>query len=276
MSTPTMDVTDILRDRVQEPDGLQRMAIVSAVLHIVLLVVLLVAPAGWFSARSAPDQRTVMTITLGGGAPGPANTGLTPLAARPVQVEKPIEAPAPRRPEPIRPPAARTPEMVIPRETVTPPRTTTPPRRRVEDAPPEARGTTPTQGVETTPGQGIAETGARGRGFGLASGGGGGGTGARLEVANFCCPEYIVSAVERIRSNWNARAEVPGEVEIKITIQRDGSIRPSDILVSRSSGYQALDINAMRALVLTKQLEPLPAAFPNPTLVVYFTFQYQR
>ncbi len=269
-----MDVTDILRDRVQEPEGLQRMAVVSAVLHGVLALVLLVAPAGWFTAGNEP-VRSVMTITLGGGAPGPANTGMTPLAARPVQAETPLEAPEPRRPEPIRPPAARTPEMVIPRENATPPRRTTTPPPRVAQAPPDARGTTPTRGAETRTGQAVAETGAQGPGFGgLASGGGSAGTGYRLDVGNFCCPEYVTTSIERIRANWNARAEVPGEVEVKFTIHRDGRI--AGVLVERSSGFHALDLNAQRALISTGQLAPLPAAFTNPALTVYLTFQYQR
>src|SRR5262245_31627507 len=101
-----MEVTDVLRDRGTEPDGLQRMAMVSVLLHGAMAIVLLVAPAGWFSGRNEPEARAVMTISLG-GSPGPANTGMTPMSARPVQAPAPAEAPA--RPEPVRPPAARTP-----------------------------------------------------------------------------------------------------------------------------------------------------------------------
>ncbi len=65
----------------------------------------------------------------------------------------------------------------------------------------------------------MAETGARGQGFGLSTGGGAG-SGSRLDVADFCCPDYLVLMIERIRSNWNARAEAVGETMIKFTIQR--------------------------------------------------------
>ena len=45
------------------------------------------APKGWF-ARTAPEPRTVMTISLGGGgAPGPATGGMTNIGGRPVQAE---------------------------------------------------------------------------------------------------------------------------------------------------------------------------------------------
>ena len=119
----------------------------------------------------------------------------------------------------------------------------------------------------------MAETGARGQGFGLSTSGGTGGA-ARLDVADFCCPEYIVLMVEKIRSNWNARAEVSGETVIKFVIQRDGTIVGGE--VEKQSGYTALDINALRAVVSTRQLGALPAAFPNPTLPVHLTFQYTR
>lgn len=268
-----MDVSDILRDRVQEPDGLQRMVLVSLGLHVVLVAILFVAPDGWFSA-GRQETRTVMTITLGGGAPGPSNTGMTPLSGRPVQVAQPLEAPEPRRPEPVRPPAARTPEMVIPRENAAPSRnTTTAPR--VTQAPPESRGNKPTTGPEERPGQAIATGPGAATPFGgLASGGGQGGTGVRLDVANFCCPEYIATMVERIRANWNQRAEVRAQAEVKVTIQRNGTL--TDATIERSSGFQGLDLNALRAIALTKQLPPLPAAFTNPTLTVYLTFDYQR
>jgi TonB family protein len=264
-----MDVTDVLRDRASQPEGLQITIAASILLHAALAALLILAPDDWLPSRTA-ESRSIMTITLGGGTPGPANTGMTPLSSRPVQSAIPMEAPSR---EPLRPPAARTPEMTIPRED-TPPRRPPKPTPQVTQAPPEARGTTPSRGAETSPGQGIAETGARGGGFGLASGGGSGGTGARLDVANFCCPEYITTMAERVRSNWVARSEVAAQVEVKFTIQRSGRI--TDIAIERSSGYQALDFNAQRALVTTAQLPPLPTAFPNPTLTVYLTFEYTR
>jgi TonB family protein len=214
------------------------------------------------------QPQTVMTISLGGGTPGPANGGLTPISGRAIQSETPIEAP--KRPEPVRPPAARTPDMTVPDAKARPTRATQEP---VKQAPDDARGRTPTRGAETAAGSAIAETGARGQGFGLSTGGGAG-SGSRLDVADFCCPDYLLLMIERIRSNWNARAEATGETMIKFTIQRDGSIQ--GVEVERSSGFAALDINAQRALLVTRTLPPLPTAFPNPTLTVHLNFQYLR
>jgi hypothetical protein len=46
--------------------------------------------------------------------------------------------------------------------------------------------------------------------------------------------------------------------------------------LEKSSGYAALDLTAQRALLLTKQLPPLPAAFTEPSLTVHLYFDYQR
>jgi TonB family protein len=142
----------------------------------------------------------------------------------------------------------------------------------VKQAPEEARGRTPTRGAEVTAGSAVAETGTRGQGFGLSSGGAG--LGSTLDVANFCCPDYIVLMTDLIRRSWNRTAEVSGQTTIKFTIQRDGRI--TEPALEKSSGYTALDLNAQRAVMITRQLPPLPAAFSNPTLTVHLDFQYQR
>lgn len=263
-----MDVTDVLRDRRRETDGLQRMVVASVLVHGALLAAAILSPGGWLSQQQEAPK-TVMTISLGGGNGGPASGGMTSIGGRAVQVQTPPEAP--KRPEPIRPPAAKTPEMTIPTPGRTPKKAA--PATPVKQAPAEARGTTPTRGFETREGSAIAETGARGQGFGLTTSGGAG-SGSTIDVANFCCPEYLVEMVNRIRANWTARAEVAGAVIVLFTIQRDGTL--ANASVERSSNYAALDINALRAVVATRQLTPLPAGFPNPSLTVHLNFQYTR
>jgi TonB family protein len=263
-----MDVTDVLRDRMHEPGGMQQMAVVSLLVHGAVAATLVFAPSGWL-AHSPEAPKTVMTITLGGGNAGPANGGMTAIGGRAIQTETPVEAPKP--PEPVRPPAAKTPEMTVPVVGKKPVKAA--PAPVVKQAPDDARGRTPTRGTEKSPGSTVAETGARGQGFGLSTSGGSG-SGSRLDVADFCCPDYLVLMVEKIRGNWNARAEVAGETIVKYTILRDGTIKDPE--VEKTSGYTALDINALRAVVGARQLTPLPAAFPNPSLTVHLNFQYTR
>jgi protein TonB len=261
-----MDVTDVLRDRMHEPAGLQQMALVSVLLHGAIVAAAVLVPSRWLAHR-VETPREVMTISLAAGTPGPSAGGMTSISGKPVQtITTPEEI---KKPEPIRPPAAKAPAMTIPKPNA--------PTRRgstaVTQAPPEARGATPTKGAETSAGSSIAETGARGQGFGLTTGGGGG-TGSALEVNNFCCPEYIQLMIQQIYSNWEQRVEVPGVTTVRFVIQRDGRI--SEVTLFKSSGYVAHDMNAQRALVRTRQLSPLPAQFPDQALGVRLTFDYKR
>jgi TonB family protein len=267
MGLGRIDVSDVLRSRRRESGGPARTGalVVSILLHGALLTGLLLAPPGLLTHKTI-RPRSIMTITLGGGS-GPRAAGLTSIGGRPVQVETPPDAGAVR--EAVRSPAAKAPEMTLP--TAGKARRATAPA--VKQVPDEARGTTPTKGVEAQPGSTVAETGARGQGFGLSTGGGAG-SGSTLDVADFCCPDYLVLMVERIRSSWEQQAEVAGSVIIQFTIGRDGRIVQP--IVERSSGYATLDLQARRAVVVTQQLPPLPAAFPNPTLTVHLNFQYQR
>ncbi len=153
-----MDVGDVLRDRMAEPQGLQRMATVSLLAHIGLIAAVLFAPAR-FLTHPAEAPKNVMTISLG-GTPGPRTGGMTTIGGRPVQEQTPPDAA--KKPEPMRPPAARQPEMTVPTEKPS----KTPPAK-VRQAPEEARGRTPTRGAQTSAGNAVAETGARGQGFGL-------------------------------------------------------------------------------------------------------------
>jgi TonB family protein len=259
-----MDVTDVLRDRMQAPAGLQRMVAASVALHVVSAALLLLSPRGWLG-RAATEPRSVMTISLGGSA-SPDSGGMTTMGARPVQVQT-EEA----KREAVRPPAAKTPEMTLPREGAKPTRAT--PAPAVKQAPDEARGRTPTRGAQTSAGSAIAETGVRrGQGFGLSSGGqqGFGGT---LDVADFCCPEYLQTMLQRIHTVWQRNQGALGVSIIKFTIERDGRI--PEAIVETSSGNTALDLAARRAVLMTKQLPPLPDAFPNPSLTVHLHFRYE-
>src|SRR5438874_8210640 len=163
-----MDVTDVLRDRMQEPSGLQRMVSVSLALHVALGAGMALAPRGWMGGRTIDAPHNVMTISLSGAGEGPRNGGLTPAASRPVQTEVPPEQ-LPKREIP-QAPTSKTPEMTIPKANAR----TVKERAHVEQAPPDARArTTPSRGAQANPGNAIANVPqVRGQGFGLSTGGG--------------------------------------------------------------------------------------------------------
>ncbi|MEW6321748.1 MAG: energy transducer TonB, partial [Acidobacteriota bacterium] len=118
----------------------------------------------------------------------------------------------------------------------------------------------------------VADTGGKGMGFGLTQGGGG--TAGYLDVANFCCPDYLSLMLDLINRNWSSKQQAAGTTVVKFVIERDG--RLTGVEVERPSGYPALDLLAHRAILLTRQLPPLPAAFTEPSLTVHLVFEYQR
>ncbi len=238
--------------------GLLSLGAHSAVVGILALIPV-IAPA------PAQPPRVVMNISLG-GAPGPSNGGTQMLAGRAIQAAVPSTAPQIQKPVPLSPTPPQRMTLPDPRRKPTPPRTNTAASR-------DPKGTTAGRGAETQRGTAKAETGARGEGFGLSSGGGGTG-GVKLDTANFCCPEYIIDMLDRIRRNWVQNQQATGVVLMKFTILRNGQL--AGIEVETSSGNPILDLASQRALVVTRTLAPLPAAFPEAQLPVHLTFNYER
>lgn len=238
------DVTDVIVARRNQPERFNQMIIWSVAVHAAIVALLVIGPIDF--GRQAEPPRTVMNISLA-GAPGPRQ-GTTPMAGRAVPTPPP--QPAPPRPAPPRP-----------QENAAPTRTPAP-RPQPQPAPQEP----PQTGATRT------DTGARGQGFGLATGGSGG-SGVQLDVADFCCPEYLEQMVALIQQNWQPNQGTAGMAQMKFTITRAGVIE--QVQVEKTSGFLALDLAARRALEITR-LPPLPAQFQYPNLPVHIQFVYQR
>jgi protein TonB len=207
---------------------------------------------------------------LSGGA-GPDTGGMTPISGRPVQVEAPPEA----RPTPVAPPAAKPPEMVAPEPKAKPaPKT---PAKSVEKPVDKSASRKPTAGPQIKAGDARADTGGQPIPFGGLTRPGGGATsnsGAYTDYANFCCPAYLNQMTDLIRRNWNPNQGATGEVLLKFTINRDGSL--TNIQVEKSSGNALLDLESQRAMAKTRALPPLPREFTESTLTVHLGFDYHR
>ena len=238
------EVTDVIVARRTRGEPFNGVLVGSVIAHTAFVAGLLYGPFDW--GVEAEATRTVMTISLAGPV-GP-RTGATMEGGRAV---------APPPPEAIpkaMPPPPPEPKMVDPTET----RRRPPAKPKVEEEP--------------QPGVTRTETGTRGQGFGLSAGGGKTG-GVQLDVANFCCPEYIQQMVTLIQRNWQQNQGVAGNTVMYFIINRGGSIQ--GVKVERPSGFVALDLAAERALLITR-LPELPPQYPNPTLPVHITFEYQR
>lgn len=258
------NVTAILVDRSREPEGLRKMLLISLGVHLVLSVLVLFMPAPSIEDEAPPE---VMQISLG-GAPGPVSGGMTPMGGRPTEAAPPevLER------APVIAPPAQAPEMVLPKPVVQPPKPKPAPKPEPRTAPQAARPRPTPKAAETKDGNAVAETGGEGVKFGLTTGGGQ--TGGYLDVGDFCCPEYLSTMLQLIQRNWSSKQQVPGETVMKFTIQRDGTL--SNVELERSSGYFALDQTAQRALLLTRQLPPLPSQYTEPDLTVHLIFRYER
>jgi TonB family protein len=253
-------VSDILTERARVADGLSRALGLSIAAHAALLASIVLLPAFW---RSSSDRvpPALMTITLGGGS-GPDTPGRT-ISDRPVQEVAPQDKAAPDTP-----PAPKAPEMTEPDKVVKPVRKTAKP---LEKSP--ARK--PATGEEIKAGEARVKTGGASIPFGgLAEKSGGGMDGVRLDVQNFCCPEYIQTMVQRIRKSWNPNQGAAGEVWVKFTIRRDGML--TLVEVEKPSNQAMLDLESRRAVLMTRQLPPLPQEFTEPHLTIHLAFTYKR
>jgi len=245
-------VSEVLIARTAKSDGLTSMVGWSAMAHLALVAAVALVPGAWFGALER-EPEVIMQVSLGGPI-GPADGGLATLGGRTIQAV-----------EPVRPPAAQAPAMIEP--TKAPPRKNPLTKTDAKDP----RGATPTKGAEIQKGTAIAETGAKGQGFGLSSGAGG--KGGYVDVADFCCPGYLATMKDQITLNWSSKQGTVAETKMRFVIQRDGRI--VDVSVEQSSGRADLDFLASRALQLAK-LPPLPAEFPGAALPVHLWFEYVR
>src|SRR5262245_6361041 len=101
-------VSDVLDLRMREPDGLNRMVMVSLAAHAVVLTAIMLMPASW-RVGTVEKKETPMMISIG-GAVGPNAGGMTQMSNRSVQaVARPEDKP---RAQPQ--PAAKVPEMTVP------------------------------------------------------------------------------------------------------------------------------------------------------------------
>ena len=67
-----MEVTDVLRDRMSEPKGLDRMFGASLLAHLVLVAGFIFAPGGWLDSRKEPPK-TIMDRSDRAGSSAPSH-----------------------------------------------------------------------------------------------------------------------------------------------------------------------------------------------------------
>jgi TonB family protein len=241
-------------------DGLNRMIGWSFGVHLGVIIFLIVAPKGWLT--SEPTRENRMTISLGGtSSPGPRTTGQTPAPARTV------EQVAPPTKQPI-PPSTRKPDPV---PAVKPsPQKPTPPKPDTTAKPTAPVTTPPAVGQQIQKGTAKVETGSQQEGAGLSRGGGG--VQADPDLAQFCCPWYVETLLDKVFREWN-KSGTQGVARVEFTIEKDGRI--SQVRRIQSSGTITQDVEAMR-VVQTIRMPPLPTEYTERKLTIRLSFDYGR
>src|SRR6185312_14630088 len=217
-------VSDILLERSREADIAGRTFVISCLAHAALIAGVIVMPNSWRMSPTSADV-TPMMITLSSGT-GPDTGGLTPISGKPVQ-----EAAPETKPAPVAPPAPKAPEMVAPEPKAPAART---PQKKIDKPVDKSSTRKPTTGPEVKTGDARADTGGAPIPFGgltRPAGSSSAGASATTDYANFCCPTYLSQMVDLIKRNWNENQGAAGQVQVKFTIRRDGTI--SDIALEK-------------------------------------------
>jgi protein TonB len=107
-----------------------------------------------------------------------------------------------------------------------------------------------------------------------AAGGGGsaGVGGAQFDQPDFKYSYYVDRMVLAIATNWfKPTQNVPVNPVVKFRIERDGTV--TDPQIERSSGLPFVDRAALRAVIASSPLPPLPADYTGGHLGVHLVFE---
>jgi TonB family protein len=94
----------------------------------------------------------------------------------------------------------------------------------------------------------------------------------KLDQADFKYPVYIEKLVFIISTNWFKPAQsVQTNPVVHFQIERDGTITHPRIV--NSSGVEFVDRAALRAVIASSPLPPLPAEYAGPRLGIHVAFE---
>jgi outer membrane biosynthesis protein TonB len=257
----TQTLTSVLEQRRQPIDGLRRTVTISLVLHLGAAALALIVPKVW---PAEPEAKPVYVTINFGVADQLDTTGKTSAGGRTIEQV----APPPKRPMPIQP---ATPQTQSPLSIGAKPKT--PPKPTATPSPSPAPPRPPTTGAEQTKGSTPADTGVKGQSTGLSIQSGG--LSAAGLDSTFCCPEWAQEAQRMIMRGWTEFQPETGVNEVVVTIRRDGTFAPAEIV--KPSGSFVLDNASIDPFNKLKgKLIPLPGKYEGETLRIRFRFEYKR
>lgn len=266
-------VADIIASRSAQPRLAPYLG-VSAAAHILLLVALAIA-----GSRTEPaEQKKIINVRLSSGAapaaarsesPRPASRRASPppspvQEATPVPMTRPV--PPPTKPEPaIAPRKASAGETLFGKSQLEPAKSAVPTSRTpAQPAPPvsvpssgsaaaavPSSSTAPGTAGSTLPG--IGKAGVMG-----------------LEGGPFPFNDYLERMIALIGRRWQRPAGGEPTATVYFIVERSGRIREAEI--EESSGVGAFDRAALRAVLESSPLPPLPSGYREEWLGVHLAF----
>jgi len=231
--------------------GVSLAVLLHAGLGAILVVSALHRP-GRFVAPRAVAVRLVQAGRLQGGAP--VEAPVAPAAEKPKIIKPAEEEPPPPSPKAKLLPAKEKEEKKKPAVPSVPG-----PSTKQANQQPAAPSSAPPSGRPGTGGP-------------VGMGGNVGVGGATFDQPDFNYSYYVERMLVTIGMNWFKPAEsVPISPMIRFRIERDGSI--GDPQVERSSGLPYVDRAALRAVLASSPLPPLPQEFGGRYLGVHLIFE---
>lgn len=236
--------------------SLRSTLLVSLLLHAALFGALIAGA----KRTDAPDR--VMQLNIRFAAPGPpaaisrpGPATKTPLTEAKTEPAKPVETPKPAPPNAAGGKPVRK-EAYAPKQESLFGRSTKP-------VPAAEPSTAAAEAPELPAGASVDD------GFALPGVGAAGVTG--LEGGDFPYTIYVNQMLSKIGRNW-ARPQISGEMlaQVYFVIERDGRARDAKIM--RSSGNAAFDRAALRSILESSPLPPLPFGYGGTWLGVHLSF----
>jgi len=247
-------VGNILAERRRDHAPWAPATALAALLHAGVLAAFLVSALARPIRYSAPRAVAVRLLPAGAiRAPAPPQEAppAAPSAPKPKIEKPPVEEP----PKPSKN-AVLLPAKDDKKKKPTPPPASKP-------GPPQPNVSLPSAGEEAT-GPASSVAGAAGGSAGIGS--------LKLDQADFKYPVYIERMVQIISLNWFKPAQtVQTNPIVHFQIERDGTI--TDARVVTPSGLPFVDRAALRAVLASSPLPPLPAEYGGPHLGIQVVFE---
>lgn len=260
------------------PKAFKRAVVLSAVLHVGLVILIIASP----SFSRSPQKGLVQYVNFMGGGGG---TGGGPGGGGGGTVVAKTETlPAPKKPA-LRDLTVASKLKPEPKSSMThpvdkPKTAKKAPEKTAAISKPEPAATTAPTAAQSGSGFGLRfGTGGGGTGGGTGSGGTGAGAGDPFGVAGFPFQFYLQMISDKITTNWFQALVDPGvggllQTQVYFRIYKNGSI--SDIKIDVSSGVESFDLSARRAIQTAAPFAPLPNEYDGQYLGITLVFEHAK